>query len=255
MIRTERHDDVAVLILEHGKVNAIDIELFEGIEKALEELALTTPDAPRALVLTGNGRSFSAGLDLFRLLREDADYCRRLLARLNDSLAQLLELPVPVVAALDGHTIAGGCILAAACDRRLMVEGDAKIGVSELLVGVPFPTVALELLRDLLPPHRVRDLITTGRLLDPPEALAIGLVDDLVPAGELLERACAQAAAYARIPTATWTLTRRQLRRAFFESLGSAAATGIDAEVEALWHDPDIHQNIRAFLEATVGKG
>ena len=97
----------------------------------------------KAVIVTGSGSSFSAGVDLFRVIKDGPEYGRRFLPVLDDFLRAALTLPKPMVAAINGHAIAGGCILAAACDHRIMTEGNGRIGIPELAVGVPFPALPL----------------------------------------------------------------------------------------------------------------
>ncbi len=136
MIEVEEHGTVHLVRLRHGKVNAMDLELLRAVRDTFAELA-----GAGAVVLTGDGRAFSAGVDLRRLLHEGAGYTAEFLPALSAAVRAVFEHPRPVVAAVNGHAIAGGCVLVAACDRRLMSAG--TIGVSELAVGVPFPTAAL----------------------------------------------------------------------------------------------------------------
>src|SRR5262249_62216638 len=105
----------------------------------------------RALVVTGTGPMFCAGVDLRRLLREPPAYLDRFLPALDRMFETLLFLPKPVVAAVNGHAIAGGCVLACMCARRLAARRAARMGVTELLGGLPFPAPALETLRARLP--------------------------------------------------------------------------------------------------------
>ena len=142
MIERETRGEVAVLRLAHGKVNAIDVELLEELE---EELTAAERSPARALVLTGRGTSFSAGVDLFRVVEEGRFYLELFLPVLSRALGRLFTFPRPVVAAANGHAIAGGAILAFACDHRIVADGPARIGVPELQVGVPFPCLPLEI--------------------------------------------------------------------------------------------------------------
>src|SRR3712207_1415367 len=138
MLVTEDRDDVAVLRIEHGRVGALDVELLDALSEAV-----TASD--RALVLTGSGSSFSAGVDLRRILDGGRPYTDKLLAALSRTFRAMFDHPRPTVAAVNGHAIAGGCVLALACDLRLMSAG--RIGLAELAVGVPFPTSALEIVQ------------------------------------------------------------------------------------------------------------
>ena len=140
MIETADHDGIAVLTLNHGPVNALDLELLTAVPESLAAVA-----SARAVVLTGRGRSFSAGVDLKQIVNGGVPYVEMFLPALSLAMLSLFEHPAPVVAAVNGHALAGGCVLAAACDIRLMSGG--TIGLTELTVGVPFPTVPLEIMR------------------------------------------------------------------------------------------------------------
>src|SRR5439155_20790444 len=130
--RTES-DGIVTLRLAQGKAAALDVQLLEALQREL-----SAAEDAGAVDLTGSGSSFSAGVDLFRLVDGGADYVRRFFPQLRDALRQLFAMPVPVVAAANGHAIAGGAIFVFACDVRLMSGG--RIGVPELLFGVPLPT-------------------------------------------------------------------------------------------------------------------
>src|SRR5439155_21454977 len=125
-------------------VNAVDVELLEAIAEQLAAMA-AEPAAP-AVIITGAGRAFSAGVDLVRFLDDGADYARRLVPAISGAVTAVLAYPAPVVAAVNGAAIAGGCVLACACDWRVLARG-APIGPTELAVGVPFPTAALQAVR------------------------------------------------------------------------------------------------------------
>src|SRR5262245_9944474 len=125
--------------MNHGKVSALDLELCEAISAALRDF----DSGP--VVFTGTGNVFSAGVDLWKVADGGAEYIRAFLPALVDAFDAVFTCPVPVVAAINGHAIAGGCVLAAACDHRIMTSGPARIGVPELLVGVPFPGLALDI--------------------------------------------------------------------------------------------------------------
>jgi enoyl-CoA hydratase len=141
MFYVTRRGRVAVVTLAHGKANALDIELCRAVASCFA--ALKDADA---IVLTSQGRIFSAGVDLVRAVAGGADYLHEFLPVLNQAFEAVFFHPRPVVAALNGHAVAGGCVLACAADRRLMLRDGGRIGVTELLVGVPFPPVAFEIM-------------------------------------------------------------------------------------------------------------
>lgn len=249
-VERERRGDVAVLRMGRGKVNAIDVELLRDLAAALDETSASTA---RAVVLTGGGTAFSAGVDLFRLVDGGAPYIREFLPLLESVLERLYALPKPTVAAVNGHAIAGGHLLMACCDRRLMAEGAGKVGVPELLVGVPFPPLALEILAATLAPDVRVDLVYTGRTVGAAEALARGIVHELAEPASLLERAVAEAERLAAVPTASYTLTKRAM---VAPALARAArlAAEVGAEVAAAWEAPETAERIRDYLARTVGR-
>lgn len=251
MIEREDRDHVAILRMQHGKANAIDPDLFADLDTRLDELE--AEENPRAVVLTGTGSMFSAGVDLFKVVEGGAPYLELLLGKLGTTVERLFSWPHPVVVAVNGHAIAGGCVLAAAGDHRVMTSSErTRIGVSELMVGVPFPTAAFEVMRYRVPLH-VEELVFSGRLLDAREAHDRRLVEELVDPEAVLDRACEVAAAYGAIPAATFAMTKAHLRRPTVERIAQIAPE-LDPQVLRQWSKPESLAGIRRFLEATVGK-
>src|SRR6185436_11758309 len=126
MLDVTQRGRIAVMTLTHGKANALDIELCRAVAARFAEL-----DDADAIVLTGAGRIFSAGVDLVRAVAGGADYLHEFLPVLNRAFEAVFFHPRPIVAALNGHAVAGGCVLACAADRRLMVRDGGRIGVTE----------------------------------------------------------------------------------------------------------------------------
>ena len=248
MIDLERHDDVHVVRLTHGGANVLDLELCRELSTVLSDL-----ESAGAVVLTGGGRSFSAGVDLLRIVDGGGDYVREFLPALCAAARQVFAHPRPLVAAINGHAIAGGCLIGCAADRRLMVDGAAGIGVPELEVGVPFPAAALEILRYSVPTVEAQRLILSGRILAPAEALGVGLVDELAPAGELVEHAVAAAQRLAAVPLASFALTKRQLRGPSLARL-DAEGEAIDRQVTDTWTSPEVLAAIAGYVERTLKK-
>ena len=223
---------VAVLRMAHGAVNVMDVELCRSLAEQFRGLA-TEP--ARAVVITGSDRVFSAGVDLKRCTAEGEPYVARFLPALADAFRTAFELPKPLVAAVNGPAIAGGCVLAACADRTLMVEGTSRIGVPEIRVGVPFPRIALEVLGAAVGERTARELVVGAQTHLPERAAQLGLVDETVAAAELPARAVAAAVALAtEIPPDTFALTKRQLRRAALERADRYVDE--DAAVTTLWN-------------------
>jgi enoyl-CoA hydratase/carnithine racemase len=250
MIELTQHGEVALLRMAHGKANALDIELCTALTSRLEEYRQSPA---RALVVTGAGRMFSAGVDLVRIVNEGAPYVRAFLPAVNRAFETLFSLLKPVVAAINGHAIAGGCIIACAADHRLMARDAGRIGIPELLVGVPFPVVPLEIMRFAAPPSHVQALVYRGTTLTADEALRHGLVDAVFDGEQVVEQAIAVARSLAAIPSAAFALTKRQLREPVLERIQVGAA--IDALVQNAWASDEILAAIRDYVARTLKKG
>ena len=249
MIERSQHEGILTLRLAHGKASALDVELLDALQRELEGVATDVG----AIVLTGTGSIFCAGVDLIRLTQEGADYVRRFLPLLSRVLGTLFTFPKPVVVAANGHAIAGGCILVLACDIRLVAEGTGRIGVPELLVGVPFPAAALEVVRFAVPRDKVQALLYTGRTLPPQEALAAGLVDEVVAPEKLLARAQEVAGQLAQIPPQVYRLTKQALRAPAVERIERASVLQDQAALE-VWAAAETHARIREYLRRTLRK-
>lgn len=247
MIETRFDDDVAILRIEHGPVNALDAELLEALADALDAVEGNA----RAAVLTGTGSAFSAGADLLRLLDEGSGYVEAARPHATRAFERMFMISLPMVAAINGHAIAGGCVLALACDHRITASGEHRLGLAELKVGVPFPAWALEIVRFAVAPPHLQRLIYAGRLVTPDEALAIGLVDEIVAPDQLMERALKIARRLASIPARTFQLTKRSLREPFAERARRAGS--LDDAGMAAWASPDVRESVRRFIERTLG--
>jgi enoyl-CoA hydratase len=243
MLETEDRSGVTVLRLRHGKVNALDTELLRAITQAMKNL-----DPAGAVVITGAGSAFSAGVDLKRIVDGGQAYVREFLPALSEMFLAVFDHPGPAVGAVNGHAIAGGCVLAAACDVRLMAGG--RIGLAELTVGVPFPTVALEIMRHAIGPA-AGNLVLTARMLDAAQARSIGLVHDVEAPEALLDAAVALAQTMARIPADVFSLSKRQLQ---LPARAAMIGHGADEEaVRAGWESSHTRDAIAGYL-ASLGR-
>lgn len=243
MIEREERDGIATLRINHGKANAMDTEMCAAITAQLE----TEAKQARAVIVTGTGSIFSAGVDLFRLTNEGAPYVQRFFPALVDFLVALFSFPKPLVAAINGHAIAGGCLIAAASDYRLMSGG--TIGVPELAVGVPFPAIAIEILRFAAGTHAQR-LATSGEVVPAEEGKSRGLIDELVPSDRLAARATEVAARLASAPPEAFRITKMHLREPYLRD--ARAGEKADREALAAWSDPATHEHIRGYLKRTL---
>jgi enoyl-CoA hydratase len=250
MIEVETHDGIAVLRLIHGKANAMSTEFCRALTGWVAEFRASPA---RAAVITGQGKIFSAGVDLLRLSEGGAPYVREFLPALNVMFEAVFQCDKPMVAAINGHAIAGGCVLACAADRRLMGREAGRIGVTELLVGVPFPAGAMEIMRRAVAPNVLEEVIFGAATYLPADALGRGLIDEVVEGDALIERAVAAAKTLAALPPRTFAQTKRQTRAQAFERLARDGAR-IDAEVTEIWCADETLGRIRDYVARTLKK-
>jgi enoyl-CoA hydratase/carnithine racemase len=247
MIDLTHRGNVTVLRIAHGKANALDLELCEALIAQLEECQRSA--ATGALVVTGTGRMFSAGVDLPRLVDGGASYVRVFLPAVNRMFQTLFAFPKPVVSAVNGHAIAGGCVMVCAGDARLMARDGSRIGIPELLVGVPFPVVPLEIMRFAAPSQYIQSLAYRGLTLPAAEALDHGLIDTVADPDRLLDEAVALAESLAALPAAAFALTKSQLREPSLQRMRAGAA--IDEAVQDEWASAATLAAIRDYVART----
>lgn len=213
-VSIEQRGAVHVAVLDNPPVNALGPEFIEQLSGAAEQLAAAQPGA---VVLAGGERCFSAGLDLHVVPYLDAEGQRRMVGELNRMMSAWYALPFPVVAAVTGHAIAGGMILALCADVRVGTE--ASYGVTEVRVGVPYPNAAISIVRAELSPAVARQLALRGHLVDGAAALRLGLLDELVPREQVLPRALELAQELAALEPGVYARTKHELRGATISAM------------------------------------
>jgi 3,2-trans-enoyl-CoA isomerase len=244
MLLTHDHGDVREVQLNRPPVNALTAELLVALRENIEQAAR---DGFRAVILSGTPGWFSAGLDVPWLLGLDGPAITSLWRALYGLLQSIALSPIPIAAAITGHAPAGGTVLALFCDWRVMAEGDYKIGLNEVQVGIPLPPVILGGLQRLVGQRRAEQLGVSGALISPREALDVGLVDEIASPDEVVKRAREWCVRTLALPPDAMTLTRAQARadlRRLFE-------TGMEAELETVianWWAPATQDTLRALV-------
>lgn len=225
-MRIERVNEVALLRMEAGKANAIGRDFLRALDALLDEVE---GSGARALVLTGYDRYFSAGLDLPSLVAFDRASLVGFIGDFGRVMLRLFALPMPVVAAINGHAVAGGCVIALQADHRIMADLDCRIGLNEAQLGIGLPSVVTETLRSQVPAWALRPIALEGRLFAPHEARGLELVNEVVPERELLELAIERAERMSRNPGAV-----RQIKAALRGPV-IAAVRATEAVENASW--------------------
>jgi Delta3-Delta2-enoyl-CoA isomerase len=245
--RVEWRDGLALVRLTSGKANALNPRSLAAIERALDE---ATGGGARGVILAGYDRFFSAGLDLVTLYGLERDAMDGFMAWFDAVMLRVFAFPRPVVAAVGGHAVAGGAILALACDARVMGATAGRFGLNEIRLGVPFPASALEIVRHAVPSGSVEEVLYEGELFDPEAALARGLVTEVVD-GDVVEAARQTCARLATAPADAFATIKTALKGPTVERARATLASLRRAFVDA-WYAPEARRRIgeaRARLE------
>jgi Delta3-Delta2-enoyl-CoA isomerase len=245
MILTINHGPVRELQLNRPPVNALSPELIVALRKAIQS---SPADGVRALILSGTPGRFSGGLDVPMLLGLDRAAMAALWRDFYSLLGAIAASPIPIVAAMTGHAPAGGTVLGLYCDWRVMAQGDFKLGLNEVQVGIPLPPVILAGLQRLVGYRAAESLGVTGALLSPEEALAAGMVDELAPPEQVAGRALQRCQRMLALPPEPMALTRREARADLVMLFGPEIETELKSVIEAWWH-PTTQNTLRALVE------
>jgi enoyl-CoA hydratase len=203
LVQIEQRDDTVVVFFARPPANAFNLEFTEELHARLDALAAKVPAG--GVVVTGDGRTFSGGVDFKAVPGYTAEQRARMLGHVNASITTLYGLPTATVAAVNGHAIGGAFVAMLACDVRLATDSDAKLGLTEVIAGIPYPACPMEVVQAEIEPSYRRHLVLSGEIISPQTAHAYGLIDELVAPQNLLSRAVdlartrAAARSYARV--------------------------------------------------------
>jgi enoyl-CoA hydratase len=250
MIEININAGVAVMTMAYGKANALDLEFCAAL--VAEFGKLKNSDA-HAVILTGQAKIFSAGVDLRRLSDGGADYIRKFLPALHRLYDAVFFHPKPIVCAINGHAIAGGAVLASCGDRRIMARDAGRIGITELQVGVPFPMLAFEIVRSMAPPRYLAEFTLGASTYASDVGLLKGWVDEVVEPSELMPRALVVAQQYAAISPPAYAQAKKQLRDPVRERL-ERTGEATDKAVTEIWTAPPTLAYIRDYVARTLKK-
>ncbi len=208
-VEIERLGGVTVIRLNRPPHNALEIESTTQLADSLE---LVQDGTTTAIVLTGDGDRFSAGLDLKVVPLYHRSRQRQLLDALNRLVLNLYGCPLPTVAAINGHAVAAGTLLTLACDYRVGPTTQCRFGLPGARVGIPYPLPAWTVFEAELAPAVRRMMLLTARTFDAHEAMAKGVIDELQPPKRVLDRAITMALEMAQMPQASFAAVKLRLR-------------------------------------------
>ena len=251
MIEITDHGPVRELRLARPPANALNPGLLQRLAQELDAAARS---GARALVISGRPGMFTGGLDVPELLQLDRQQMRDAWKVFFDVQARLAASALPVVAAITGHSPAGGAVLALYCDYRVMADGAFKIGLNEVQVGLCPGPVIYAVLRRLVGARHADQVISSGRLLGPAEALEIGLVDRIEPESEVVPAAVAWAQSIAGLPPEAVAATRKFARQDLIDLLQGLGPDDYETMVAA-WFSDETQRTMRALVERLKKRG
>lgn len=205
---TTIEDEIAVLTMDDGRANALGHAMIDALNKALDEAETTA----KAVLIAGREKRFCAGFDL-DVMGSGPENVRKLVTAGAELLLRLYEYRLPVVMACTGHALAAGGLLLLSADSRIGTEGDFRIGLPEVAIGMTMPVFGIELARDRLARNRFTEAVTQARIYNPTDAVTVGYLDAAVPAGSLLESAKARATELAALQQPAFASTKRKERQ------------------------------------------
>ncbi|HYK93778.1 MAG TPA: enoyl-CoA hydratase/isomerase family protein [Thermoplasmata archaeon] len=246
-IRTHTDDHVGTIEIVKPKANTYDLDMMHELNAAIEEMRFA--DDARVIVLTsGVPGFFSAGADIEMLKRSQPDFKAMFCLYCQETLNKFAETPKLVIAAINGHCVGGGLEIALSCDLRMMAKDSGKIGLPEVTLGVLPGTGGTQRLPRLVGPSRALDLMITGRLLSPEEALHMGLVNYVYPKETFAEDVQKYASALAHGPSRAVSL----IKRSVMEGIEMPIDAGLSLERELqnrLFITEDAKEGLAAFVE------
>nr|WP_223297467.1 enoyl-CoA hydratase-related protein [Catenulispora acidiphila] len=243
-VRVETDGAVGVIRLDRPKMNALNVQVQRELHEAAGQVG--ADEAIRAVVIWGGERVFAAGADIKEMEQMSYADMAHHSGRLQDAFKALANIPKPVIAAITGYALGGGCELALTADFRVAAE-DAKLGQPEILLGLIPGAGGTQRLPRLIGPARAKDLIFSGRQVDAAEALAIGLVDRVVPAAEVYKTALEWAGTFAGGPA----LALKAAKEAVNRGLEVDVDTGLEIErlqFTGTFATEDRTEGMRAFV-------
>jgi Delta3-Delta2-enoyl-CoA isomerase len=251
-LRIEARDDVAILRMDKARANAIDEPFLTDLAEASHELA-ADPSVKGVLLASSHPKVFSPGLDLTTLIEFERPAMESFMMKFAAMVWSLYGFPKPLVAAVGGHAVAGGCILALTADYRVLKTPGAQMGLNEVKVGVPLPWSVAELLRSSVSPSALARIALLGRNFAGDDALAVGIVDELAPA-EGFEGAClARLGEFVEKDPAAFSRTKANLRQSSLASMRLGEKDRLGEWIDC-WFSESTQARIRKTVEALKKK-
>lgn len=244
-------DHEATIELNRPKAHAMNLEMIRELTEAFIELAEL--DNVHGVILTAQGSIFSAGLDVVELFGLDEDRLDGFWEAFHSLMKCMVSFPKPLIAAVNGHAIAGGCVMALCCDHRVMAEGRATIGLNEVPVGLVVPQTVIDLAGHVVGPGTASRMFLNGTLYGSHEAKDIGLIDEYCPEGETLLWAQTKLRKWLAMHPDAWLKTKALLRKPLIEALDVSINEGYGETIREWW-SADGRAAVRKTVEQLTKK-
>ena len=244
MIDIIEHGDIHEIHLNRPPVNALNLELFSALTAAVQG---APANGARGLILSGGEKVFSGGLDVPYLMGLDRAGLGACWTQFFHAARALARSSVPVVAAIAGHNPAGGCVLALCCDYRVMARGPFRIGLNETQVGLTVPDAIQYLMRRVVGAHRAERLIVAGAMVESAQAHALGMVDELTDAGEVVALSAHWLNELLALPSSPMLATRGIARADIIEALDAFTDAELNRFLDG-WYSEDSQAALKALL-------
>ena len=244
LTKIEHENGIVELRLARPPANALNLALVQALHQAIESAARS---GGRALIMSGVEGMFSAGLDVPELLKLDPAAMSTFWREFIELLRAIALSPLPIAAAITGHSPAGGAVLAIFCDTRIASRGEFKIGLNEVRVGLPVPAVIYAALKRLVGARQAERLCLHGLLISPDEALRVGLVDQVLPVEQVIPAALEWCRSLLQLPSQAVTATRK-LARADLVALFSEHGDRSHADLMNVWFSAETQAAMHAMV-------
>ncbi len=247
MLNIKSKNNLTIIELNNGVTNAISSELVSELREKLREIS--ADDNVKGIILTGsNTKFFSIGLNIPGLYNLKKEEFIQFYTHFNELCIDLYSFPKPVIAAINGHAIAGGCILALCCDYRYISQGKKLMGLNEIKLGVPIPYPALYILENMIGSEQTQEFAYTGEFLLPESLLKLGIVHEIFPSDGLLDNSVKKCLSLAENPSLAFTKIKLDLKMPKVNHIKTRLESHIESFVDS-WYSPETRALLKEAME------
>ncbi|MBN1365533.1 MAG: enoyl-CoA hydratase/isomerase family protein [Syntrophaceae bacterium] len=241
-VHVDKEDGIAVVTISRGKVNALNEALVEQMANQLEKIE--KDKSTKSVILTGQGKFFSFGFDIPEFLGYQKESFTRFITKFSNLYNYIFLFPKPVIAALNGHTIAGSCLLATACDYKIMASGSARISLNELTFGASLLSGGVEMLKRCVGQRNAETVLYSGSMYPAEKAISLGLIDQVSSEEQLSHDAKKVANDFARRDGNAFSSMKKLLRKNIAETISKGEKESIQEFVD-IWYSESTQKNLK----------